>query len=252
MWCVMWQIIAENNVTVSRTVNCFLCFRELRYLWNIPHLCPLPHLPPGTLLRMWQTVPLLPWEGQPPSNSCIIIIIIIFIIIIPKQEQSQVRQYKTGILWSTRSAGSYYLSVNINNSSLQDALSNVTCKCGVSHSGERFLMYEHLSLTPTAFLFISPWSFPCSVHEHNVIVLCGSVRATLLVSHLQSQGCVWTIADYEEMSNEFHKNCIVLESPTAPFTNRCQQVSAGVYVSTAHIFFWIMIGWWSCQDCASI
>lgn len=93
---------ANNLITVTHrccvvewvqmfgSVSCSLCFRELHYLWNIPDLCPLPHLPPGALLRMWQAVPLLPWESQPPSNGCQIVIIFV-VIIIPKQDQSQVR-----------------------------------------------------------------------------------------------------------------------------------------------------------------
>lgn len=81
-----------GRTDVVGSVSCSLCFRELHYLWNISDLCPLPHLPPGAVLRMWQTVPLLPWESQPSSNDChIIVIITVIVIIIPKQDQSQVR-----------------------------------------------------------------------------------------------------------------------------------------------------------------
>ncbi len=67
----------------------------------------------------------------------------------------------------------------------------------------------------------------CPVHKHK---LCGLIWATLFVSHLQSQGCVWTpdffsahtqngqLADRQEIFTEFEMKCIGLELQTTPLT----------------------------------
>lgn len=80
---LLW--VGTNYSRKQCCVIVVLFHRELRYLWNISHLSPLPHLPPGAVLRLWQTVSLLPWESQPPSNSCHVI------NFIQKQEQWKVR-----------------------------------------------------------------------------------------------------------------------------------------------------------------